>query len=208
MYHIFANNYKNMKKDILVKSVYGSLRYTVDEYGVIFDLKNNRKANTFKQKVRGKESGYVYCSLAVAVGYGFKPTAVHRVVCMAFNGLPPKGKEWVNHIDGNKSNNHYSNLEWSSVGENIKHAYDLGLKVAPKGSSHYNFGKKIGKETVAKMSLAKLGENHPKFKGWYCFGGERYGSAALGAKAHGTYAKKVYNLAMSGEGGWSFERVS
>lgn len=34
----------------------------------------------------------------------------------------------VNHIDGNKKNNHISNLEWCTRSYNLKHAIDIGLK--------------------------------------------------------------------------------
>src|SRR5690606_37179602 len=63
---------------------------------------------------------------------------VHRLVALAF--LEPPNQELieemsklsygvvpVNHIDGNKENNHYSNLEWCSHSQNSKHAIDLGL---------------------------------------------------------------------------------
>lgn len=54
---------------------------------------------------------------------------IHRLVAEAFLGKH-EGLQ-VNHIDGNKSNNCVSNLEWVTCSENIKHAYDTGLKNPP-----------------------------------------------------------------------------
>lgn len=52
---------------------------------------------------------------------------VHRLVAISF--IPnPSNLPQVNHIDGDKSNNDVSNLEWVSDQDNHDHARRLGLK--------------------------------------------------------------------------------
>jgi hypothetical protein len=55
-----------------------------------------------------------------------KNVSVHRLIAIHFIPNPNNYKE-VNHIDGNKINNHISNLEWVNKSMNMKHAYRLGL---------------------------------------------------------------------------------
>lgn len=52
--------------------------------------------------------------------------AIHRLVALAFCSNPRNHTE-VNHKDGNKLNNHTSNLEWVSHKENIQHSILTGL---------------------------------------------------------------------------------
>lgn len=51
---------------------------------------------------------------------------IHRLVAKYF--IPPvEGKDYVNHIDGDKTNNKATNLEWVSFSENVEHAIENGL---------------------------------------------------------------------------------
>lgn len=52
---------------------------------------------------------------------------VHRLVASSFIQNPTHLPE-VNHIDGDKTNNAVSNLEWVNGSENLYHAYQNGLK--------------------------------------------------------------------------------
>lgn len=53
---------------------------------------------------------------------------VHRLVMMTFEPIDNPEDYQVNHKDGIKIRNHYDNLEWATQEENIKHAYDIGLR--------------------------------------------------------------------------------
>lgn len=52
---------------------------------------------------------------------------IHRLVADAFVAKTSEDKVFVNHIDGDKLNNDYRNLEWCTIAENNSHAKMLGL---------------------------------------------------------------------------------
>ena len=58
----------------------------------------------------------------------------HILVCKLFNGERPNSNYVVNHIDGNKLNNFYLNLEWITYSENNIHFYKNSNKKRTKST--------------------------------------------------------------------------
>lgn len=58
------------------------------------------------------------------------PKSVHRLVCAAFHGPAPAGRNDVAHFDGVRSNNRASNLRWASDAENYADRWRHGTETA------------------------------------------------------------------------------
>lgn len=82
-----------------------------------------RKGRVLSQMTSG--NGYKKLSLTRSA-LDKKQPHVHRLVAEAFI-LNPEDKPMVNHIDGDKTNNKVSNLEWVDAFENMQH-YEKYLK--------------------------------------------------------------------------------
>ena len=88
---------------------------------VVKDIKSGKeRTRVFKEKILrfniSKSHGRM--SVMLSKNGKLKRILVARLVCLAFHGLPPKGKENVLHYDDIHANNVPENLRWGSLKEN------------------------------------------------------------------------------------------
>lgn len=100
------------------KNIEGYPNYQISNMGRV----KNTKRNIIMRP--SKSSGYYAINLYSNSKQ--KRFTIHRLVATFF--VPnPKNLPCVNHIDGDKSNNLASNLEWCTHKENSKHAFENNL---------------------------------------------------------------------------------
>lgn len=97
----------------------------VADWPMYFVSNLGRVRSTLDHRIRKfskRKYGYLNCVLSKQDGTGRKSGFyVHRLVALAF--IPnPLGLSDVNHIDLNPANNVSTNLEWSTHGDNMRHA--------------------------------------------------------------------------------------
>ncbi len=94
------------------RSIDGFIDYQVSNIGRV---RNSKTGRILKPRYRGKKMNYQ--SVALYNGGGQVNFSIHRLVANEF--IPnPENKQQVDHIDGNKENNVYTNLRWATNSEN------------------------------------------------------------------------------------------
>lgn len=106
--------------------------YEVSDHGKVRGLDRDvAQLRGFTKSIKGRvlrgfidKNGYHCVSLAI---FGKKsPKKVHRLVAIHF--VPNSGLlTEVNHKDLDKENNHFSNLEFTTHSENMRHATEAGV---------------------------------------------------------------------------------
>lgn len=74
-------------------------------------------------KSKENKRGQFYLRVTLSKEDKQKRLQVHRIVAKHFIDKV-KGKNIINHIDGNPENNHFSNLEWCTYSENEYHSFN------------------------------------------------------------------------------------
>lgn len=141
----------------------GEIWEDIEEYEGYYQISNLGRVKSLSRIVDVKKDGKIFTrniegkSIKTSINsHGYKnvqlckngkiiTTTVHRLVAITFvkNEL---NKSQINHIDGNKLNNHMNNLEWCTPSENVIHAFKNGLR--------QNAGNK--KETIPKHLFKKV----------------------------------------------------
>ena len=139
--------------------------YRIYENGIIVKDRSNTNRNDLKvlsqhKSVKGYFTTYIYNNSMKGSNQ-----RIHRLVAKAFVDGENEDNNIVNHIDGDKENNHYSNLEWCSISYNNKHAIEsLGVK----RYGEYNGSSKLTESEVLDMrEMFSSGESMESIRNKY-----------------------------------------
>lgn len=107
--------------ETIYKPIVGFPNYLVGNDGSVVNMNTG-------DRVFGSEKRTGYTEVCLLDGaHNRKYALVHRLVAVAFCHKENEDDE-VNHKDGNKANNAASNLEWVTHADNLRHAYEMGLR--------------------------------------------------------------------------------
>jgi hypothetical protein len=127
-------------------------------FGDKYQISNYGRVKSFKlgygKIMKEVPNRYGYVTIKLVYFEQKKRFSIHRLVATYFLENP-LNKKFVNHIDGNKSNNNLSNLEWCTNSENMIHADKIGLRKMPKG--HKNSMAKLTESQVREIKFNRIG---------------------------------------------------
>lgn len=141
------------KKDVIWKDVVKYPGYQISNYGDCRSIKRRvvhknghvcwYKGRNLKRKL--STQGYYRYNLCVLGKC--KSVAAHRLVGFAFIENT-HNKPQINHIDSNRINNYYKNLEWCTHSENQLHSYVMGGRAKIYSGGIHDHRKPVVQKTL------------------------------------------------------------
>lgn len=131
--------------------------YEISNFGRVKSLSKNRGYNYScripERIIKNSDNGLGYQKVNLSKN-GKKNTKYVHILVATYFIENTEDKLEVNHKDGNKANNIFSNLEWATRKENESHAWKSGLK------------NMIGKNNHASKPVVQMDLNGNEIKTW------------------------------------------
>lgn len=126
--------------------------YMISSFGRVKSIKIRK--NGLKERLISSNTGNVYKLATLTIDGKEIYKTIHRLVAKSF--IPnPENKPYVNHKDGNKKNNHVSNLEWVTPSENNLHSVKIGTSGGRR---------KYSEEQIRKVHLIRKENKDASYK--------------------------------------------
>lgn len=94
---------------------------------------DGRVYSKYINKIMSTHISSGYYAVCISIGNGSKTFRIHRLVALHFvKNEDPLNFNIVNHINGNKLDNNYTNLEWTDQKGNCEHALENGFSTPGK----------------------------------------------------------------------------
>lgn len=131
------------------KQVPGHEDYEVSNDGQVRRWRNQKRNYMVGKVLKPKLSRHGYLVVSLFSGGSYYHVGIHRLVCMAFHGLPASPELQACHSDGNRLNNVPSNLRWGTAKENADDRSKHGNWDFEHGSGHH--AAKLDESAVSEM---------------------------------------------------------
>ena len=143
----------------IYRDIKENTNYQITNFGRVY----SKKRNIFlKPRLINGYLG-VHFNIAPKKVKNFK---IHRLVARQFVPCPVQYGE-VNHLDGDKTNNHFMNLQWCSRSENMVHCYQELKRYNALQQNHHCKGK-FGKDHHISVRVKQMTKQNKLIKVWDC----------------------------------------
>ncbi|MCG8412167.1 MAG: HNH endonuclease [Bacteroidales bacterium] len=159
-------------KDLVFDNLKEKSKYKISNYGRILSFYYHKDGKLVSST---SSAGYKIFLIKDKDGKTIR-RYVHRLVAMYFLDKPREDQNQVIHLDNNKGNNYYKNLEWASEKEKRAHQD----KMQPGWHQLGNYGRrKYAKLTETQVKLIKRKINDPNRKTRMKMIAKRYGISVM-----------------------------